>query len=226
MPINRETKRIICISINANSPHFCVSSESRKVAKDLYPIRLPVFQKVVLRKDTNNSTDSFYADRVVDENKEDTPEMCRGHTCISAEHDVFLFDLNKLASFYISTYYWNVGPFGGLTNFGWRSASLTQLQCQGVRRIMLIEDVNEGLLKEGCRKTLRCAVRCGALKYSTWHDEEVFSGVEECIYVALAPGVGLELIDIDLYRYILRRPGHRVIARLDRGNCIVIFDKE
>ncbi|KAI0542527.1 hypothetical protein GGR58DRAFT_452671 [Xylaria digitata] len=40
VPMNEFTKRIICIRNLACSPHFRATSESRRVATDLYPIRL------------------------------------------------------------------------------------------------------------------------------------------------------------------------------------------
>ncbi|KAI0003927.1 hypothetical protein F4779DRAFT_601002 [Xylariaceae sp. FL0662B] len=225
VPINEETKRVICIASIANSPLFRVSSESREVSQRLYPIRLPVFCKVYPRhigpRCSHGRLEYYHA---VDENMEDNLDECTGHIHISAQHDTFVFGLDRLAPRFFNEYWWSTSPIGGHHNFGWRSASLTQLQCLTVRRIMLINSVDNCRLKDGCRNTLRCAVRCGALEEKAWHDEGAFPGVEECIYVPLE-GESINQ-SLYLYAYMLVRPGPRVLARLGRGNHLVFFDKE
>ncbi|KAI0384505.1 hypothetical protein F5Y04DRAFT_248477 [Hypomontagnella monticulosa] len=213
VPISEETRRVICIANIANSPFFRVTSESRKVSQQLYPIRLPVFRKVY-------APDRQH--RVVDEYMEDNPNECHGHIYISSEHDTFVFRFDGLAH----DDHWSCfqKPLGGWHNFGWMSASLTQPQRLKVRRTMLFNSVNTRWLKDGCRNTLRCAVRCGALDAPHWHDERFFPGVQECIYVPLE-GEAYEESDY-LYKYILANPGHMVLARLGEGNHLVFFDKE
>ncbi|KAI1383988.1 uncharacterized protein F4822DRAFT_58027 [Hypoxylon trugodes] len=215
VPINEETKRVICIANIANSLFFRVTSESRKVSQQLYHIRLPVFWKV-------HAPDPQH--RAVDENMEDNPDECHGHIYISSKHDTFVFGLDRLAPHHIDEHWWLQKPLGGPPNFGWRSAGLTQPQCLKVRRIMLFNSVNTLWLKDGCHNTLRCAVRCGALDGKAWHDEGAFPGVQECIYVPLEGEAYWE--SVYLYAYMLDRPGHRVLARLGRGNHLVFFDKE
>ncbi|KAI6080535.1 hypothetical protein F4821DRAFT_55195 [Hypoxylon rubiginosum] len=226
VPINEETKRVICMTSIANCPLFRVSPESREVSQKLYPIRLPVFWKVYLRKIgpelSHNSHLEGY--RATDENMEDNAEECRGCIYISTTHDTFIFGFDRLAPSHFDEYWWTTGPIGGPHNFGWRSASLTQLQCLEVRRIMVINGVNSSWRENGCRNTLRCAVRCGALDEKVWHDAGAFPGVEECIYLPLEGDAYVD--SVYLYAYMLVRPGHRVLARLRRGNHLVFFDKE
>ncbi|KAI2616720.1 hypothetical protein GGR54DRAFT_608696 [Hypoxylon sp. NC1633] len=224
--INEETKRVICMTSIANSPLFRVSSESRQVSQRLYPIRLPVFCKVYSRHFANirshDRAEECY--RAVDENMEDEPDKCKGHIYISTTHDTFVFGVDRLAPSHFDEYWWATGPVGGRPNFGWRSASLTQLQCLEVRHVMIINTVKNYWLNDGCRNTLRCTVRRGALDEKAWYDEGAFPGVEDCIYLPLQGEAFVQAIY--LYPYMLFRPGHRILARLARGNHLVFFDKE
>ncbi|KAI1347998.1 hypothetical protein F5Y01DRAFT_293564 [Xylaria sp. FL0043] len=50
IPLNECTKRIICNRSLACSSHFSTTKESRQIATDLYPIRLPVLQMMAIHE--------------------------------------------------------------------------------------------------------------------------------------------------------------------------------
>ncbi|KAI1425888.1 hypothetical protein F5Y12DRAFT_324333 [Xylaria sp. FL1777] len=210
VPINENTKRIICIRNIACSPHFSVSSESREVAKGLYPVRLPV---------------SWLegGQRIANEDAEVVDDYSRQWAIyISTELDIFVLSLDRLAPSYMSEYYSLTAPFGGRANFGWRSASLTPLQCQSVRRVMLFDFIDVSRLKKGCRGRPYCVVRCGAMDYNKGHDRKIFSGVQRCLYAVQ----DLEFTEsFMLYRDMLNSPGHKFLEDLARTNCLVWLDE-
>ncbi|KAI6081702.1 hypothetical protein F4821DRAFT_18755 [Hypoxylon rubiginosum] len=223
VPINEKTKRVICITNIANPPHFRVLSESRQVARELYPIRLPVFFKVVCDS-SQTAVSPAERDHVVDEDGDDATDECKGHVYVSLEYDVFVIGLGRLVPGSISRHSWDETPRGGHCNFGWRSASLSQLQCRGIGRIMLINMIEEEYLAGmSCYRTPRCVIVNGELRYTTWHDEEVFPGVEECVYVALD---WKSYFGRGLYEYVLGTPGHMVMERLRGDKRVVLFNKE
>ncbi|KAI8949851.1 hypothetical protein F4801DRAFT_551319 [Xylaria longipes] len=121
--IHEFTKRILCIRNLACSPHFHATWESRKVAMDLYPIRLPVTRMVAPR---------LY--RRVEGDLSNDPH--RGAVYISTDHDIFVFSFSKLALWDLAEQYYTMPPVG---YFGW---SLSQTQCQSMRRMMLFSMVN------------------------------------------------------------------------------------
>ncbi|KAI1396187.1 hypothetical protein F4819DRAFT_145779 [Hypoxylon fuscum] len=211
VPICSVTKGVIRVThILACSPHFRAASESREVAKHLYPIQLPVF--VVPEKRKNN--------RLIIGNYDDGVQ--KGVIYISTDRDIIAISPYKLAIHDLDGRDRATRHSVYKSCYGLRSASLTPPQCQSVRRVLLFDLILEKRLKAGCRRTLSCIIRCGAMKYNLWHDENVFRGVQECLYAV----VGNENLEpLDVYRYVQEEPSHMALKLLEERHSIIWFDE-
>ncbi len=147
VPVNHFTRRVICISNLKCSGPFGATSESRKVAMDLFPIRLPVSRRI---KENHGPDDE------VDDNKntDDTKYTPEGVVYVSPILDIFVCNFEELANAdCFITAMGNRVEYTGRGDFAWRSPSLSQAQCQSVRRIMVMNSVDPSSYLEGCRLT-------------------------------------------------------------------------
>ncbi|KAI3334671.1 hypothetical protein F4824DRAFT_501652 [Ustulina deusta] len=191
------------------------TSESREIAIGLYPIRLPVSRVVSGRNDG-----VFF---IVNEDAEIESEGNPPHGVvhISAKRDIFVF-LNRLeCNFTNESHYPSIAKSHQL-DFCWRSASLSLLQCQSVRSILLFDFLATLLLRNGCRGTPRCAIKRGLMFHNRFHDKEVFSGVRTCLYVSL------DSAQTSWVQYwdIMNLPGHRLLKEMEESNMIACFNGE
>ncbi|KAI0855942.1 hypothetical protein F4860DRAFT_519363 [Xylaria cubensis] len=186
---------IMCIRKLACSPHFYVTWESRKVATDLYPIRLPII-----------NTDSRDCQH-------------KGAIYISTEHDIFILDIDILTSPLNDEMGYIQHSLGGSVNFEWPSSILSPLQRQSVKRIMLFDMISLDRLKAGCHRD--CVIWCGAMDfYNTWFNIMPFSGIQKLFYAVLSENFDGRA----MYLNILRMSGHSVLDSLKKGNMLACFD--
>ncbi|KAK5625715.1 hypothetical protein RRF57_001431 [Xylaria bambusicola] len=139
--LNESTKRVICFRKLACSPHFRATSESRKVAMNLYPVRLPVYRMLYTGYNKNDQVN----------NNEVSIQPLPGAIYVNLARDIFTLNLKELAKMPLSRHGGRIS--GGVENLRWRSAALSPSQCQSVRRIMLFNCPGESPLLDGCRRT-------------------------------------------------------------------------
>ncbi|KAI0860384.1 hypothetical protein F4860DRAFT_479656 [Xylaria cubensis] len=211
--IDEYSKSIICtqyMQYLACSPHFHATWESRKVATDLYPIRLPVPHMVYTDKS-----------RRVVEDYDDTDSSKyppQGAIYVSGDYDIFVFNYRLRTGGYTTP------PPGGPGYFGWRSLPLPLSLCRSIRRIMLFNTICPRFLKDGCHRTPNCVIKCGAMIYkSQWHIIPVFSGVQRILYAVLDSDIADGLA---MYLKILRESGRAIIEYLEQEGWLVYFDAE
>ncbi|KAI0914270.1 hypothetical protein F4823DRAFT_573834 [Ustulina deusta] len=215
VPMNELTKRIICIRNLACSPHFRATWESRKVATDLYPIRLPVSWVVAPRHEVERVDDNMETDI--------SNYPSKGAVYISTDHDIFISSFNRVAHWYRADHR-NTLPTPDGEKFGWRTPSLSLSQCQGVRHIMLFNITDDSLLKDGCHRTPDCVIRCDAMDYyNIWYDTTVFSGVQRFLYAVLDESIMREFA---IHFNILEMSGHSILENLEQKRWLACFDAE
>ncbi|KAI0188299.1 hypothetical protein EV127DRAFT_434445 [Xylaria flabelliformis] len=214
--INEFSKRIVCTRYLACSPHFHATWESRKVATDLYPIRLPVSHMVY--------TDGFYCivEDWVDTDSSKYPPQ--GAIYVSGDYDIFAFTYKLRGGSDIKEHRCTTSPLGGPENFGWRSLPLPLSLCRSIQRIMLFNTIQPRFLKDGCHRTPNCVIKCGAMIYYTqWHMITVFSGVQRILYAVLDGDIA---DGSAMYLKILRESGRAIIEYLEQEDWLVYFDAE
>ncbi|KAI0517858.1 hypothetical protein F5B22DRAFT_645563 [Xylaria bambusicola] len=215
--VNQTTKRAICFRKLACSPHFSATSESRGVAMELYPVKLPVSQMLY---------NEYHLDDRVDDN-EDTDVSkypSKGAIYISLAQDVFTLNLDELARSYFFNERGRVR--GGVKNFGWRSTtSLSPSQCQSVRRIMLTNCLDDSPPPDGCRRTAYCSIHRGDLAYrEAWHDIIAFPNAKECNYVVLDDHSLMD--EMGLYQCILKMTGESLMKLFEKKGWLARFSAE
>lgn len=142
-------ERIICVRNLACSPHFYATWESRKVAIDLYPIRLPISPVITVTPRESKEM----ALRVTEFMKVDC-NSCpfQGAIYISTDHDIFAL-VGFIQPYYcIDRHYPDHNIFHSRCNWELRPASLSPRQLQSVRRIMLFCTIEPSSLKDGCHR--------------------------------------------------------------------------
>ncbi|KAI1756298.1 hypothetical protein F4782DRAFT_550155 [Xylaria castorea] len=216
VPMNEETKRIICFRILACSPHFSATWESRKVATDLYPIRLPVSRMVsTVRR----------IPRVVDDTigSDISKYPPKGAIYISFERDIFVFGIDVLtSSFFDIKLRSRKRRLDGGRKFGWRSPSLSLPQCQSVKRVMLLNMIDWRELESRGHCSLHCVIRRNTMWFhNTWYDNTIFSGIQKCFYAMLDQRV---MNGPTMYLNVLGTSGHLVLDALNQGNMLACFD--
>ncbi|KAI0525453.1 hypothetical protein F5B22DRAFT_642472 [Xylaria bambusicola] len=186
LPVSEDTKRIIPTWYLACSPHFYVSHESREVAKRLYPIRLRISAPI-----TSLTTDIYgdYDDDDDDDKREkrkkdiDIDDSRPWAIYISLKHDIFVLVSNKLS--YKDLVVLHNSQRLAVTRR--RSESLTTLQTQCVRQLMLLNIINKSQLKNECAHLGHCIVTSADSGYNGEYNRDMFSGVERCLALYLDP---------------------------------------
>ncbi|KAK5631049.1 hypothetical protein RRF57_006764 [Xylaria bambusicola] len=180
LPVFEDTKRIIPTWCLACSPHFYVSRESCEVAKRLYPIRLRLFAPLA-----SLSTDAYgdYDDDDDDSENIYIDDSRPWAIYISLKHDIFVLVSNKLSYDDLIFLYKDER----LAITGRRSESLTTLQTQRVRQLMLLDIVDDPQLKDECAHLPHCIVTSAESGYNGEHNRDIFSGVERCLALYLDP---------------------------------------
>ncbi|KAI0973803.1 hypothetical protein F4678DRAFT_410528 [Xylaria arbuscula] len=200
VPYNRRTKRIVCIRSLECSSHFRATLESRQVATELYPIRLPVsFTLYLIRPEDGEHL-------AIDDYVDTDPQ---GAIYISTYHDIFVFDTRWHVTSLHCLPYWLTG------HLAWRSPRLPQSQCQSIRQVMLYHVYPRDQVREGCRYTLECIAHYSAMGlHEEGYDTKLFSGVQTVLYAILDPDVAHHCAHL-----MLHMTGHRVLEYLrDRGH--------
>ena len=222
--VNEHTNRIMCIQNNACSPHFRVSSESRDVARDLYPIRLPVFS---LQKSHPQDPMHIYVVEDADLVGRAPPQHA---VYISTEHDVFVLGAFMLAPYSELVHLAGTRPPGGPANWAWRTPSLTGAQCRGARRVALFDFLDESVLPgPECRRMPRCIIMNHALQHGNddvllyWRDDSVFTAAREFLYVVLDPEV---INEAGLHAMLFEKPGHKVLATFYADHGVAQFNEK
>ncbi|KAI0107759.1 hypothetical protein GGR51DRAFT_559092 [Nemania sp. FL0031] len=210
VPMNMLAKTIICIRNLANSAHFRATWESRKVAMDLYPIRLPVLRITspgyrVLEIDANN----YQSHRVV---------------YISADYDIFLLNPELLANFYFIENFSTGTPGLVFEALMWNSSSLSDLQCQRIRHIMLFNEILEPQAEaERHRSGPWVTIRGVPCIPTFWFDSTAYSGVQKCLYAM--PDISVVSLS-DMYVKLLGTTDCSIIEVLEQGGWLASLDRE
>ncbi|KAI1327025.1 hypothetical protein F5Y16DRAFT_421211 [Xylariaceae sp. FL0255] len=219
--MNEVTKRIICTA-NLVSPHFRVTSESREVAMRLYPIRLPVSQMI--------TSATFFDGRRVDDSVEtDVSQYPHqgGAVYINTELDIFALCVDRLGGWHMLNSYYHKPPYGGANNFGWRSPSLSPLQCASLQRLMVFDCIFSPNVFKCFQLPPKCLFKYDATQYSKrsggrrWWQRTVFSGIRKIMYVVCNLTV---VAPLDMYESLLKRPGREIIRDLERRSWLADFD--
>ncbi|KAI0446152.1 hypothetical protein F4803DRAFT_547400 [Xylaria telfairii] len=209
VPIDDYTTRVVCIRNLACSPHFSATWESRQIATRLYPIQLPVSK--MIDKESGRWGAVIQHDNY-------TP---RGTIYISPKHDIFALGMDVLLA-NGELHFPLRRPVGGQKNFAWRSATLTPSQCQSVRRMMVFNVLKSSGLKDGCRRTPYCAIRCKATIYDCPLDfHKSFSGVQTYIHAMLKRHL---MRRRQMWSHIIKMDGPSVLDVLNRGGMLSEFD--
>lgn len=223
--VNEHTNRIMCTKHNACSPHFSVSSESRDVARSLYPIRLPVFS---LEKPHPQDPQNIYVDESADLVGRVSPHA----VYISSEHDIFVPGAHMLIPYSSLIYRSGTCPPGGPANWAWRTPSLLDTQCRGVRRVALFDLYDMHRLPEReegqCQGNPFCVVANRALERSPSNitllfDNPISHGAREHVYAVGDPNV---MDDAKLYAMLLENPGREVLASFCADGRVVRINEE
>ncbi|KAI0554397.1 hypothetical protein F4679DRAFT_596387 [Xylaria curta] len=138
IPVDEMPRRIVCIRNLACSPHFSATWESRKVATDLYPIRLPC----ITRKNIVNNRDP-----------DASKHPSKGAIYISTEHDIFVLNIDILTESLTSPSIDQIEL--RQYHFVWVSPILTLPQCQSMKRIMMPNLFEPFQLRPGCHRDLQ-----------------------------------------------------------------------
>ncbi|KAI1744996.1 hypothetical protein F4680DRAFT_467254 [Xylaria scruposa] len=212
VPVQVVTQRVVCTYNLACSPHFSATWESRKVATDLYPIRLP---RIIRSNAVNTSLDS-------DLNKYPS----KGAIYISTEHDIFVLSIEILTEGMrppsVDETEFKLYQYG--FHYGWSTPSLTTPQCQRVKRIMMPNRFEPYRLRAGCHRDLQCVIRCHAMFYwDTWYDGTLFSGVQKCLFAVVDEKV---VESSGMYLNVHLMSGPSVLATLKQANMLAFFDRK
>ncbi|KAI1256890.1 hypothetical protein MGN70_002017 [Eutypa lata] len=209
----------------ACSPHFYVTSESRGVARDLYPNRIPVLE-----------SSNPWNLRHLGVRASEAP----GAVYLSTEYDIFV--LNHLMVGRCPKWQPNSTPW--IPRQGVKRALIFGLF-----------DPDHFQLKDGCHNTPRCTVmRSGSKEWKYGLDHTLFSDVQEWLYVMLSKekldwsemeeehhyllGKHHYLLEkhhyllekhrylLEKHHYLLEKPGHAVLEGLRASNLIAYLDTE